>query len=692
VTAEDLHRRVKSILEFPESAQEHSDQTEALDALSGGVDQISALLNGFISKTETEQMKRAFIESLFFEGKLDRQNAVAVSYKKTSSWIFGESQSPTTQNRTSFECIFQGSTSHGTPINFSSWLESQGGTYWIRGKPGSGKSTLMKYIVKHGRTKQKLCQWAGGEPFVVTSHFFWASGSKLQKSQEGLFRSLLFNIFKQCPDMIPHALGAMTNFKGELHAWKHEEFLEIIRRFTNSAISMRFCFFIDGLDEYAGDHDELIALLQELDKSRNIKLCVASRPWVKFTDAFGADPKFILKLEDFTRDDIREFVHDTFHSHKNFQKHSHDPRYAEIVEEVVRRANGVFLWVFLACRSLLDGMAYSDRIIDLHRRLAHIQPDLESFFTQIILSADSVYQRQRAKAFLVALCSPTPLPLVVYYVLDLLEEYPHSAQITVPLDENLSQLEQMARRLDVRSKGLLEVKQQPLRGRETSQRVEFLHGSVRDFLETPNMTKSLQELAGETFDPHILLCEALTIVLQYPWLHPDGAIFYDLLFHAGRVERDHNASPPCLQRLEPFLAAAIEFGLSLYVAGALYRNPRATYSEKTKYRPLLDVALDLNQPSFTMVQTLLYYGADPNEAFAGTTVWGAFLDLIVMGGVDVSDPYKYAEVKEILGLLLSYGAPLDYRLNSGEPVMSAIQRNFEHHDAEYLLSKAAVRY
>jgi hypothetical protein len=143
--------------------------------------------------------------------------------------------------------------------------------------------------------------------------------------------------------MIPHALGAMTNFKGELHAWKHEEYLEIIRCFANSAISMRFCLFIDGLDEYAGDHDELIALLQELDKSRNIKLCVASRPWVKFTDAFGADPKFILKLEDFTRDDIREFVHDTFHSHKNFQKHSHDPRYAEIVEEVVRRANGVFL-------------------------------------------------------------------------------------------------------------------------------------------------------------------------------------------------------------------------------------------------------------------------------------------------------------------------------------------------------------
>jgi hypothetical protein len=104
------------------------------------------------------------------------------------------------------------------------------------------------------------------------------------------------------------------------------------------------------------------------------------------------------------------------------------------------------------------------------------------------------------------------------------------------------------------------------------------------------------------------------------------------------------------------------------------------------------VALDLNQPSFTMVQTLLHYGADPNEAFAETTVWGAFLDLLVMSFVDVRDPYKYAEVKEILGLLLSYGAPLDDRLNSGESAMSAIQKNFEHHDAEYLLSKAAVRY
>lgn len=44
--------------------------------------------------------------------------------------------------------------------------------------------------------------------------------------------------------------------------------------------------FVDGLDEYHGNHQELVAYLQQLQKAPCIKLCVSSRAWNVFADAF----------------------------------------------------------------------------------------------------------------------------------------------------------------------------------------------------------------------------------------------------------------------------------------------------------------------------------------------------------------------------------------------------------------------
>src|SRR3569833_2497551 len=42
------------------------------------------------------------------------------------------------------------------PQGFEAWLKSGGGIYWIVGKPGSGKSTMMKYLSSHPRTFDTL--------------------------------------------------------------------------------------------------------------------------------------------------------------------------------------------------------------------------------------------------------------------------------------------------------------------------------------------------------------------------------------------------------------------------------------------------------------------------------------------------------------------------------------------------------
>ncbi|KAJ5377639.1 uncharacterized protein N7496_005048 [Penicillium cataractarum] len=125
-----------------------------------------------------------------------------------------------------FEWAFRDTTSEGkTGYNLKRWLESDDQVYWITGKAGSGKSTLMKYICqptvssansnsasypRHHNAKQRspgckpyLDKWAGGKKLVIASFYFWNFGSRLQRTRAGLFRSLLYGILSLAPELIP---------------------------------------------------------------------------------------------------------------------------------------------------------------------------------------------------------------------------------------------------------------------------------------------------------------------------------------------------------------------------------------------------------------------------------------------------------------------------------------------------------
>ena len=82
----------------------------------------------------------------------------------------------------------------------------------------------------------------------------------------------------------------------------------------------RFCFFIDGLDEYDGDPDHIVDVLESLRSWPDIKLCISSRPWNELVDAFGrpSDPQ--LALEDLTREDIQIYIWHTLENNSHFVK------------------------------------------------------------------------------------------------------------------------------------------------------------------------------------------------------------------------------------------------------------------------------------------------------------------------------------------------------------------------------------
>lgn len=96
------------------------------------------------------------LKSLHYEHITEREANVKDAQLHTFEWIFDDAFSKV-----------------GSQTRFVDWMEFGEGIYWISGKAGSGKSTLIKYISRHNRTLKMLQTWAEHSKLVLASHFFW---------------------------------------------------------------------------------------------------------------------------------------------------------------------------------------------------------------------------------------------------------------------------------------------------------------------------------------------------------------------------------------------------------------------------------------------------------------------------------------------------------------------------------------
>ena len=71
----------------------------------------------------------------------------------------------------------------------------------------------------------------------------------MQKSQVGIFQSLLYQILKAIPRLIP----IVCQERPEHEIWETDELKAVFERIAaQTDLEVRFCFFVDGLDEYNG--------------------------------------------------------------------------------------------------------------------------------------------------------------------------------------------------------------------------------------------------------------------------------------------------------------------------------------------------------------------------------------------------------------------------------------------------------
>lgn len=166
-------------------------------------------------------------------------------------------------------------------------------------------------------------------------------------------------MIRASPDLFSVAkttLPKADRFDPGTERWTKDQLLRTYKAIVSQPLATRF--FIDGLDEYydgEGKPQDLVKTIRELDLSSDVKLCISSRPYPIFLEEFGQNRSLerVVKVEDYTRGDIRHYIEERFKASGNFiQLQKIDRNYANFVGEVSDRAQGVFLWVVLVVANL----------------------------------------------------------------------------------------------------------------------------------------------------------------------------------------------------------------------------------------------------------------------------------------------------------------------------------------------------
>lgn len=318
-----------------------------------------------------------------------RYEEVPLAFLQTFQWIFQPAQGD----------LWDDFTAHLTRKDITV-------PYWINGKAGSGKSTLMKFIVDDPRTEEALRRWAGDEQLLVVNFFFWNMGTLLQKSNVGMLRSLIYSVLEKYPELTPAIFPDLyRNWKDsgrDSDARREPSYIEIKKAFglllDKSSNFLKLCIFVDGVDEFEGDHKDISMFLYSLASDR-IKVIVSSRPISGCVNAFRGCPT--LRLQDLTRHDMEIFVKGNLSSHGSMvDLTKRFPQQAkEIVNEIKTKASGVFLWVKIVVRLLVDGLEDGDDIKDLQSKLRQLPPDLRDLYRRMISKLKPEHQHRLLQYF-----------------------------------------------------------------------------------------------------------------------------------------------------------------------------------------------------------------------------------------------------------------------------------------------------
>lgn len=364
---------------------------------------------------------------------------------------------------------------------YRDWLDStkfhdHNGFLWIKGKPGTGKSTIMKFAVASAhRTLPET---------KVISFFFNARGEELERSTLGMYRSLLTQLLENVPEtqVVLDALGSPPlTIELQISGWSIERLKDLFRDAVQRVKNWKVACFIDALDECPEDAvRDMVRFFENLGEEnvatqRRFNVCFSSRHYPNISIEKAA----ILVLEDQEGHgrDLEIYVHSQM-------KWGKGKLIAEIKNEILQRASGIFLWVVLVV-GILKKEHDGGRKHALRKRLDEIPDGLDELFKDII-TRDGRNLDDLLLCLQWILYAKRPLKREELYFAILAGSDLEWLTAWDPEEYTTSDMEKFI--LDS-SKGLAELTKAT---KTKAQTVQFIHESVPDFLLKENGLRHLQ--------------------------------------------------------------------------------------------------------------------------------------------------------------------------------------------------------
>ncbi|KAL3479372.1 hypothetical protein BJX99DRAFT_222521 [Aspergillus californicus] len=344
--------------------------------------------------------------------------------------------------------------------DFREWYHETGvdghhGLIWIKGKPGSGKSTFTKHAFCRAAEELRengTCVVA----FLSNNRDRYPCWSKLD-----LFRSLIYQLLQANRDKLSNFISIFDH-KFQHHEtnpeWSEEELKSYLKAMFAKSRSSRTLIFVDGLDECVGEGmRELALFFREMTATAHavkskLSVCLSSREYPKVSVKRCPE----VMIDRLNADDIRSYVR-----HK-FETAGVDERIdgVGLASTIVEKSAGIFLWAVIVVDTVLKDLDEGKSSKYLHKRLREIPPALEQLYAQILSTVDKEENQMTLKFFYWVIFAAKPLRLVEWHHIlawirdtppGSLREWRESHYVT----DTAWQLEQQIRSI---SKGLVEVK------------------------------------------------------------------------------------------------------------------------------------------------------------------------------------------------------------------------------------------
>jgi len=426
------------------------------------------------------------LQSLDFPGMNSRRETVAAADAKTFQWVF------------------KSNTKVDNSSDINHWLNEGDRFYWLSGKAGSGKSTLMNFLVSSPETKSALSRWAGNASVVMISYFFWNSGKTLQKDVRGLLRACVYQILENDQKVASVVESLLAG--SQQSSMDFDRILEIISSEAKlcdvllalldngRTKSVRYCFFIDALGECKGDRAVLLSLLDKLVARPHVKVCASSCPWPSFEHHFRFSAR--LTLQGLTFEDISLYVRERLKQQvARVSNGIADTSMEKLASEIISRSSGIFLWVVLVTREVCEGLAKGNSLDILLKRLEVTPPEVHDLIAVILdRQVDAVYRDSATEYLSLRSASNQPVDLLTFSVacLEEVQMADRDDLTSILMYDAQPMVEEITETFSARTAGLLEVSYDANklgRGREHPifslmwHDVGFLHDSVATVME-----------------------------------------------------------------------------------------------------------------------------------------------------------------------------------------------------------------